>query len=181
MTAKVGSRTLVERTAGSPLPWLVPLAAILLLTFVFPIVEIARLSLTDAGSIEGGYSYTLGSYTQLFTSPYFFSMLTATVIFVAFSVTFQMIFGFFIALAVDQGARRGMRTSIVTRTAVLTAWAVPGVIIGVIWSILYQQSAGGILNYLVSLFGFDSHPVPLGPAGRPRLRHPGQRLARDGF
>lgn len=158
MTVKAGRKTLLETLAGSPLPWLAPLAAILLLTFIFPIVEIARLSLTDAGNIEGGYSYTFDSYVQLFTSPYFAGMLTATVLFVVFSVVSQMVLGFFIALAVDQGARRGMRTSIVTRTAVLTAWAIPGVIIGVIWSVLYQQSAGGVLNYLVGLFGFDSIP-----------------------
>jgi multiple sugar transport system permease protein len=38
----------------------------------------------------------------------------------------------------------------VTRTAVLSAWAIPGVIIGIIWSILYEQSAAGILNYVLS-------------------------------
>lgn len=155
---KSGGRPLWEVISGSPLPWLAPLAIVLLATFIFPIFEITRLSFTDAGSVEGGYSYTLDSYARLFTSPYFFDMLTATVIFVAFSVVFQMILGFLIALAVDQGARRGMRVSIVTRTAVLTAWAIPGVIIGVIWSILYQQSAGGILNYVVGLLGFESIP-----------------------
>lgn len=156
--AGVPSRSWTEALAGRPWLWLAPLAAILLLTFVFPIVEIARLSLTDAGNIEGGYSYTLESYTRLLGSPYFFGMLTATVVFVGFSVVFQMVLGFLIALAVDQGARRGMRASVVTRTAVLTAWAVPGVIIGVIWSILYQQSAGGILNYVAGLLGFGSIP-----------------------
>jgi multiple sugar transport system permease protein len=160
MTTKAAKtrRSPLEALAGSPLPWLAPLVIVLLATFIFPIVEIVRLSFTDAGGVAGGYSYTLGSYARLFTSPYFFDMLTATVIFVALSVAFQMILGFLIALAVDQGSRRGMRASVVTRTAVLTAWAVPGVIIGVIWSILYQQSAGGILNYMVGLFGLESIP-----------------------
>lgn len=153
-----GRRSPWEVISGSPLPWLAPLAIILFATFIFPIVEIARLSFTDAGSVEGDYSYTAASYAKLFTSPYFFDMLTATVIFVAVSVVFQMILGFLIALVVDQGARRGMRISIVTRTAVLTAWAIPGVIIGVIWNILYQQSAGGILNYVIGLIGFESVP-----------------------
>src|ERR687898_508265 len=139
----------------SPLPWLLPLAAILGATFVYPIFEIARLSLTDASLVGGEYSYTLESYLSLFRSPYFANMLKVTAIFVCFSVVFQMLLGFLIALAVDQGAKRGMRTSIVTRTAVLSAWVIPGVIIGIIWSILYEQSAAGILNYVLGSIGLS--------------------------
>ena len=139
----------------SPLPWLLPLAAILGATFVYPIFEIARLSLTDASLVGGEYSYTLESYLSLFQSPYFANMLKVTAIFVCFSVLFQMFLGFLIALAVDRGAKRGMKTSIVTRTAVLSAWAIPGVIIGIIWSILYEQSAAGILNYLLGSIGLS--------------------------
>lgn len=151
-------RSWTEALAASPILWLLPLTVILLAIFVFPIFEIARLSFTNANLVGSDYEYTLSSYASLFTSPYFFNMLTVTAIFVFVSVAFQMIFGFLIALAVDQGARRGMAASIVTRTAVLSAWAIPGVLIGVIWSILYQQSAGGILNYLLSLAGLG--PVP---------------------
>ena len=139
----------------SPLPWLLPLAAILGATFVYPIFEIARLSLTDASLVGGEYSYTLKSYLSLFQSPYFANMLKVTAIFVCFSVLIQMFLGFLLALAVDRGAKRGMKTSIVTRTAVLSAWAIPGVIIGIIWSILYEQSAAGILNYLLGSIGLS--------------------------
>ena len=139
----------------SPLPWLLPLAAILGATFIYPIFEIARLSFTDASLVGGEYSYTLESYLSLFRSPYFATMLKVTAIFVCFSVVFQMLLGFLIALAVDQGAKRGMRTSIVTRTAVLSAWVIPGVIIGIIWSILYEQSAAGILNYVLGSIGLS--------------------------
>jgi multiple sugar transport system permease protein len=82
-------------------------------------------------------------------------MLKVTAIFVCFSVVFQVLLGFLIALAVDQGAKRGMRTSIITRTAVLSAWVIPGVIIGIIWSILYEQSAAGILNYVLGSIGLS--------------------------
>lgn len=159
-TAKADApqRSWTETLAASPILWLLPLAIILLATFIFPIFEIARLSFTNASLVSSDYEYTLSSYVSLFTSPYFINMLTVTAIFVFASVTFQMIFGFLIALAVDQGARRGMRASIVTRTAVLSAWAIPGVLIGIIWGILYQQSAGGILNYILSLVGLG--PVP---------------------
>jgi multiple sugar transport system permease protein len=81
-----------------------------------------------------------------------------TFIFVFASVTFQILLGFIVALVVDQGVKRGLRGTIVTRTAVLSAWAIPGVIIGIIWSILYEQSEAGILNYLTGLLGFGSIP-----------------------
>lgn len=151
-------RSWTEALVASPILWLLPLTVILLATFIFPIFQIIRLSFTNANLVGSGYEYTFSSYASLVTSPYFFNMLTVTAIFVFVSVAFQMIFGFLIALAVDQGGKRGMRASIVTRTAVLSAWAIPGVLIGVIWSILYQQSAGGILNYILSLVGVG--PVP---------------------
>lgn len=153
----------VKRAAGqaswravirdSPLPWLAPLALVLAATFLYPIFEIVRLSFTNASLVGGEISYTLDSFLSLFRSPFFLSMIRVTAIFVTASVVFQMLFGFVIALLVDQGAQRGMRVSIVTRTAVLSAWAIPGVIIGIIWSILYDQSQAGILNYILGAVG----------------------------
>jgi multiple sugar transport system permease protein len=153
-----GKRSWYEIIWDSPAPWLLPLVAVLGVTFLFPVFEIARLSFTDASLIREDYSYTFESYLDLVRSPYFADMLQATAIFVFVSVFFQMLLGFLIALAVDQGAKRGMKTSIVTRTAVLSAWAIPGVIIGIIWSILYEQSAAGILNYILSFVGFGELP-----------------------
>jgi multiple sugar transport system permease protein len=153
MKKPFGKRSWSEVLTDSPVPWLLPLVAILGVTFLYPIFEIARLSFTDASLVGGEYSYTLESYLSLFRSPYFANMLKVTAIFVSFSVVFQMLFGFLIALVVDKGARMGLKTSIVTRTAVLSAWAIPGVIIGIIWSILYEQSAAGILNHLLGSIG----------------------------
>jgi multiple sugar transport system permease protein len=163
MSKMAGKRTWSESIRDSPALWLLPLAIVLGVTFLFPIFEIARLSFTDASLLDDDYSYTLESYLDLFRSPYFANMLWVTAIFVFASVFLQMLLGFLIALLVDQGAKRGMRTSIVTRTAVLSAWAIPGVIIGIIWSILYEQSAAGILNYLLSFVGFGEVPFLSNP------------------
>jgi multiple sugar transport system permease protein len=158
MSKMAGKRTWSETIRDSPALWLLPLAVVLGVTFLFPVFEIARLSFTDASLIDEDYSYTLESYLNLLRSPYFADMLWATAVFVFVSVLLQMLLGFLIALLVDQGAKRGMRTSIVTRTAVLSAWAIPGVIIGIIWSILYEQSAAGILNYILGSIGFGEIP-----------------------
>ncbi len=158
MSKMAGKRTWSDSIRDSPALWLLPLAVVLGVTFLFPVFEIARLSFTDASLLDDDYSYTLESYLDLFRSPYFANMLWVTAIFVFASVFLQMLLGFLIALLVDQGAKRGMKTSIVTRTAVLSAWAIPGVIIGIIWSILYEQSAAGILNYVLSFVGFGEVP-----------------------
>lgn len=140
------------------LPWLIPISLILIFVFVYPIVEIVRLSFTDATLIDSDYNYTLDSYKEILFSPHFFQMLMVTFIFVFFSITFQMFFGFTVAMIIDQGEKRALRGTVLTRTSVLTAWAIPGVIIGVIWGILYNETNAGIINYLLSLIGFDTLP-----------------------
>lgn len=144
----------------SPLPWLTPLALVLLFVFLYPVVALTRLSFTDAdllGALLGApSSYTLHSWARLIHAPNFANMLSVTVIFVAGSVVLQMLLGFLIAEAVRLGQQRGLRGTILTRTAVLSAWAIPGVIIGVIWKLLYHETDAGILTYLLHpLFGHD--------------------------
>jgi multiple sugar transport system permease protein len=150
--------------ANSPVPWILPLGIILALVFVYPIFEVIRLSFTNASLMENGYSYTFKSYSNLFTTPGFGKMLWVTTLFVFFSVTFQMIFGFFIALLIDQGTKRKLFGTVIARTAVLTAWAIPGVIIGVIWKLLYNESKAGILNNLLTVMGFKAIPFLSSPS-----------------
>lgn len=155
-----GRRSPLERLGDSPLPWLLPLGLVLAATFLYPIIEITRLSFTNASLVGDDYSYTLDSYAALFRSPGFFDMLRVTAIFVVASVVLQMFLGFLIAMMIDQGVRRGLRGTVVTRTAVLSAWAIPGVIIGIIWGILYEQSAAGILNHIFRTVGLVGDSIP---------------------
>lgn len=151
-------KSFIKVLGNSPVPWLLPLGLILALVFIYPIFEIIRLSFTDANLIEKEYSYTLDSYVALFTLPGFVKMLWVTMLFVAFSVVFQMVFGFIIALLVDQGTKKKLIGTVIARTAVLTAWAIPGVVIGVIWRMLYNESEAGILNYIFSFAGIGLIP-----------------------
>lgn len=146
------------RLRSSPWPWLGPLTALLLAIFAYPIVEIVRLSFTNASLVgEGAGSYTFAAYVQLLSGIGFFQTLRVTFIFVVASIVFQMLLGFLIALVIDEAGRRGLKGTVVTRTAVLGAWAIPGVIIGIIWSILYQETNSGILNYGIHALGFSGN------------------------
>lgn len=141
---------------SSPLPWLLPLGAILLFVFLYPIFEILKYSFTNASLVETDLSYTLGSYMRLFSLPGFYQMLSITAIFVVCSVVFQLFFGFLIASAIDQGQKLKIKGTVVVRTAVLTAWAIPGVVIGIIWRIMYNETNAGILNHFATALGFNS-------------------------
>lgn len=134
--------------------WLAVPIVILAAIFIYPIIEIVRLSFTDASLVSGSDTYTLDSWLSLGAHG-IGHVLWVTVVFVGFSIVFQMLLGFFIALMLTEAERRKLHGAVLTRTAVMTAWAVPGVIIGIIWRLLYQESPSGILNYLSTFIGMD--------------------------
>jgi multiple sugar transport system permease protein len=139
-------------------PWVMPLAAVLVLVLVYPIVQIIRLSFTDATLVTGEpYKYTLGSFSSLVRGDDFQHILAVTFLFVLFSTVFQVLLGLGAALLVNGADRNNVRGTVLTRAVVLTAWAIPGVIIGVIWALLYTESTSGILNYGLSLLGFSGN------------------------
>ena len=149
-----GERARAQRRSYGAWPWLVPLALLLAAVLVYPIIEVVRLSFTDASLISGQPStYTTGSYGRLFGSEAFRGTVSTTFLFVLFSTVFQVGLGLAAALLVNGAERRGLRGPVATRTIVLTAWAIPGVIIGIIWRLLYEESESGILNYGLSLVG----------------------------
>lgn len=138
------------------LPWLLPLGLLLALVLVYPVIEIIRLSFTDASLVSGEpYDVTVAAYRSLVQGSDFRETLGTTFVFVLFSTVFQILLGFAAALLVHGAERRRLRGTVLTRTTVMTAWAVPGVIIGVIWSLLYQETESGIFNYGLSLVGFS--------------------------
>ncbi|HLU60200.1 MAG TPA: sugar ABC transporter permease [Pseudonocardia sp.] len=137
-------------------PWLLPLGLLLALVLVYPVVEIVRLSFTDASLVSGEpYRFTLDTYRSLARGTDFQQTLGITFVFVLFSTVFQLLIGFAAALLVHGAERRGLRGTVVTRAVVMAAWAIPGVVIGVIWGLLYQETGSGILNHGLSLLGFS--------------------------
>jgi len=144
--------------SNSPVPWLLPLSLVLVLVFLYPVFEVFRLSFTNANLIDKTFEYTTSSYRSLFMKPGFGRMIGITFIFVALSVLFQMLLGFIIALLVDLGTKRKLFGTVLVRTTVLAAWAIPGVIIGIIWSMLYNESDAGIVNYMFQQLGMPKVP-----------------------
>lgn len=142
-----------KKFLNTPYPWLIPLSLLLIVVFLYPIIEIVRMSFSDMNLVDSEYTYTFESYVRLFTLPGFWPMLGTTGFFVFFSVTFQLLCGFIVALLIVRGESLKLKGTIVVRTSVLVAWAIPGVVIGIIFEMLYTETQAGILNYFLSLVG----------------------------
>ena len=153
----VMKKSLTRRMSQSPVAWFIPLFLVLFLFYLFPLADVIKTSFTDATMTNPeGTGWTLLSYKKMFRDSAFGDVMFVTFFFVGFSVIFQFLLGFVIALAVDAAENRGMRGTVLTRTISLVSWAIPGVAIGIIWKIMYAETGAGILNYLLSLLGIHS-------------------------
>src|SRR5690606_8614214 len=93
----------------------------------------------------------------------FYGMIGTTLVFVLTSVALQLALGLGLAWLFDAAERRGAVGSIAARVAVVSAWVIPGVLIGVIWKVLLIENRSGIVNYWLSLAGIG--PAPLLSSG----------------
>lgn len=143
-----------RRAGQSPVLWLLPLFLVLCVFYLIPLADVIKTSFTDATMTNpGGNGATLASYIKVFQDEAFGEVMFVTFFFVGFSVVFQFLLGFVIALVVDAAEARMLKGTVLTRTISLVSWAIPGVAIGIIWKIMYAETGSGILNYLLSLLG----------------------------
>jgi multiple sugar transport system permease protein len=148
-----------------PFLWLAPLLLLLATLYLYPLIDVIRLSLTDATDAAMPTHYTFASYRSALGSSEFLAMMQVTGIFVAASVAGQLVFGMLIAALVCEGERRRLPGGAVVRAIVLVGWVLPGVVIGIIWKLLLDESGAGIMAYAASLLGsrnptFLSAPLP---------------------
>ena len=146
------------------MPWLAPLLLLLGLFYLFPLVDVVRLSFTDMTLVGGTYGYSLASFTNLLTSVDFLEMARITAIFVAASVAGQLLLGLLIAALLLAGERRALPGAALVRSVVLIGWILPGVVVGIVWKLVLDESPSGILAYLLSLLDVRD-PVFVSAAG----------------
>jgi multiple sugar transport system permease protein len=148
-----------------PFVWLAPLLLLLAALYLYPLIDVTRLSLTDATDAATPAHYTFASYRSLLGSVEFLAMTRVTGIFVAASIAGQLLFGLMIAALVCAGERRRLPGAALVRAIVLVGWVLPGVVIGIVWKLLLDESGAGIMAYAASLLGmrnptFLSAPAP---------------------
>ncbi|WP_266083178.1 carbohydrate ABC transporter permease [Haladaptatus caseinilyticus] len=114
------------------------------------------MSFTNMSLIDPDYQYVgLEAFQRVILSQSFWTMAKATVIFVAISVVLQIVLGMILALAIDYGVKKHLYGSVSTRIAVLSAWVIPGIVIGILWKIMLIETNYGIVNYFLVQSGFS--------------------------
>lgn len=151
------------RRGGVGPGWLAPALLVIASLVAFPMLDLVRLSLTNTRTHGLAYRYTLESYRGVLGDPAFAGMVGVTLVFLVTSVALQMGMGLAIAVLLDAARRHRAPLTLAARVAVVSAWIIPGVLVGVLWRILLIENRSGIVNYLLSLAG--QGPLPLVSSG----------------
>jgi len=151
-----------RRGAAGPV-WLAPALVVIAALVAFPMLDLVRLSFTNTRTHGLAYAYTLESYRGVLGDPAFPGMVAVTLVFLVTSVGLQMGAGLAIAILLDAARRHRARFTLAARVAVVSAWIIPGVLVGVLWRILLIENRSGIVNYWLSRLG--QGPLPLVSSG----------------
>ena len=152
------------RISEQPLVWIVPLAVVLFVSYLYPAVEVIRFSFTDATLLNPDYAYTLQSFGAVLDNPDFPGIVWATFVFVVASVILQLTLGLLIALLLYRGRRRGLWGVAFLRIVILASWIVPGVAAGIVWQFIFNEASYGFLNGVLRAVGLRGVPWLSDPA-----------------
>jgi multiple sugar transport system permease protein len=141
------------RLGERPLLWLLPLALLLLLTYVWPAVDVIRYSFTDATLLNPEFDYTFATYRAAASNPDLPGILWVTLLFVVSSVVLQLLLGLLVALALHRGMLRGLPGVSFVRVVILCSWIVPGIASGIVWQLMFSEASYGFLNALLKMAG----------------------------
>ena len=138
------------------LPVLLLLPALIIIVGLvgYPLVRTVYLSFTDTGLgelIYGGSTWVgLDNFKEVFADEHLRASLVNTVVFGTACVIGTMVFGFAVALLLNQRLRGNWFFAI----AVLLPWAVPALAASAIWKWLFD-SRYGFVNWALVELGFD--------------------------
>lgn len=135
----------------------------LLVLYVYPLYDVIRLSFTNSSILRADFQYGLDSYVRVFTDTTFQQTLIVTFVFVFSNVILQVGLGLLVALLLNTSGKRGLPGTVMTRTVVLAAWMIPGVLVGIVWRMILSSANFGILNYMMQSAGFARIPFLVHP------------------
>jgi multiple sugar transport system permease protein len=136
-----------------PTLWMAPLLAVVTLFYLYPAFEVLRFSVTNANLLQENYDYTLRTFVQVLRDPVLYKVIRTTAIFVLASVVLQLALGLLIAVAANRARRRRLPGMVLMRSIILSAWVMPGVVIGIVWAIVLNEASYGLANLLLATVG----------------------------
>ena len=135
-----------------------PLLAIVTLFYLYPAFEVLQYSITNASLQRPNYVYTLHTFVSVLSDPALYKVIRITAIFVLASIVLQLVLGLVIAVAANRARRRRLLGMVFVRSVVLSAWVMPGVVIGIVWAIILNDASYGLANLLLATVGFGNVP-----------------------
>ncbi|CAA9468133.1 MAG: ABC transporter, permease protein 1 (cluster 1, maltose/g3p/polyamine/iron) [uncultured Rubrobacteraceae bacterium] len=139
-----------------PAVWMAPLLAIVTLFYLYPAFEVLRFSFTNSNLLQQNYDYTFGTYVRTLGDSVLYDVIWTTAVFVIASVVLQLALGLLIAVAANRARRRKLPGMVFMRSVILSAWVMPGVVIGIVWAIVLNEASYGLANLLLSTVGIGS-------------------------
>src|ERR671916_244883 len=136
-----------------PTVWMAPLLAVVTLFYLYPAFEVLRFSFTNASLQRPDYVYTLDTFVNALSDPLLYKVIRITAIFVLASVVLQLVLGLLIAVAVNRARARRLPGMVFMRSIILSAWVMPGVVIGIVWQIIFTEASYGLANLLLAPVG----------------------------
>jgi multiple sugar transport system permease protein len=133
-----------------------PLLAIVTLFYLYPAFEVLRFSFTNSNLLQENYDYTLRTYARTLGDGVLYDVIWTTAVFVLASVVLQLALGLLIAVAANRARRRKLPGMVFMRSVILSAWVMPGVVIGIVWAIVLNEASYGLMNLLLSTVGVGS-------------------------
>jgi multiple sugar transport system permease protein len=147
-----------RREAMYPYLLLAPALIIMVLIVFIPVIRALISSLYNYDLRYPNRTAFIGleNYVKVLTKDkQFWPSLKRTVIWIVFGVGFQFLFGFLLALLLNQKFRgRGL-----ARSFLMIPWVTSGVLIGLIWRWLYDGSFG-VINDLLMKLGILTSAIP---------------------
>lgn len=131
-------------------PYLVPAVVICAVLCVWPLVQMARMSVSDVGpaTLIGDWAFTgTENLREVFSTPAFWDAAKATGLFTLVLLAVDLTIGYVAAVAL---ARRGRLSSIVLSLMVFV-WALPPLVSGSVWKFLL--SGDGAINAVLGAVG----------------------------
>jgi ABC-type sugar transport system permease subunit len=137
---------LSDQTVG--VLFMVPFVLTALFFMVYPIVETVRMAFFSYNPLRPDVSSFVGlaNFSYIFDDPLFWSSFWQALIWTAFSIFFQTIFGIAIALLLHQ-ALPGV---VIFRGLLLFPYIVPTVVIALIWRWIFNPEIGVVNHALLS-------------------------------
>jgi multiple sugar transport system permease protein len=145
------------RRGATPFLLLAPALLVTCVLVLVPAVQTVWMSLHDVILFRPRLRPFVGlaNYTKAFVDPVFWSSLANSLIWVIVAVALQFLLGLATALLLNR--RFAWRSA--ARALVVVPWALPSVIIGLIWTWMLDFNLG-LINELGLRLGLMAHPVP---------------------